>query len=125
MTKIAEAGSLFQLINSWAKGHIDEQQVHMDAEVMFEALQSTMQKPVMENRISLVYEVLSQLSILNYQLITSEDIPAIIQFLNTPQGEEQEGWRKWHSYWDTLDITQRRDSLEGNSYYSTTPFSSD
>lgn len=117
-----EVGQLFQLLNNWAEGHINEQQVHVDAEVMFEELQSNIQKPITEGHILIIYEVLSQLSILNYQLITVEDVPVIVQFLNTLQGQEQEGWRKWRSYWDNLDIKQRRKLLEENSYYSTTPF---
>jgi hypothetical protein len=99
MNDAIEVSEVFQLLHRWKEGHIDEQQVHMDAELMFEKLQAKIQRPSDDNHASIMYEVLSQLSILNYQLITPEDVLAIARFLETPLGQEHEGWREWRKYW--------------------------
>jgi hypothetical protein len=122
MSEDVEAVHILQMLNRWAQGDIDEQQVHIDAEVMFEKLQDKVSKPSENTHLSIVYEILSQLSILNYQLITRDDIPVILQFLNTPLGQEYVGWDRWRSYWNNLDMKQRRRHLAANPYYATHPF---
>ena len=43
--------------------------------------------------------------------LTTEDIPAILEFLDTPPGKELEAWDKWEKYWDNLDYPARRKRL--------------
>ena len=64
-------------------------------------------------------EVISWLELLNHELITPEDVPAIQAFLRTPLGDELQGWARWREYWDTLDYERRREELKANPYYST------
>lgn len=111
-----------RILNKWRRGEIDEQQIHMLTERMFEDLQDRIRRPPEDNHMSILYEVLSQLSILNYQLITSDDIPAFLRFLETPEGKEGEGWYEWRKYWENIDFRRRRKVLADNSYYSTDPF---
>jgi hypothetical protein len=68
---------------------------------------------------SIAIEVLSQLEILNHQLITTDDIPVIMEFLDTPPGEERDGWVKWQSYWKNVDYENRKRELIANPYYCT------
>ena len=35
-----------------------------------------------------------------FERLTTEDIPAILEFLDTPPGKELEAWDKWEKYWD-------------------------
>jgi hypothetical protein len=44
------------------------------------------------------------------RLIT-DDIPAILEFLNTPPDKSLEAWDKWEKYWANLDYPERRKKL--------------
>lgn len=47
-----------------------------------------------------------------------EDIPAILEFLDTPKGREAQAWEKWKKYWANPDMRARQWKLAGNPYYS-------
>lgn len=47
--------------------------------------------------------------------LTSEDIPAILEFLDTPPGKSLEAWDKWEKYWVNLDYAERRRKLLDNA----------
>lgn len=70
---------------------------------------------------AIALEVLLNLTALYEQLITPEDIPALLTFLATPPGKELEGWRALHQYWDSIDFEQRRLKLMSHPYYSKFP----
>lgn len=43
--------------------------------------------------------------------LTTDDIPMILEFLDTPPGKSLEAWDKWEKYWATLDYPARRKKL--------------
>jgi len=106
------------LLESWRAGTLDEREVHAHAETLLETAGEIPQYPDSDRR-SIAAEVLLQLDILNHQLITTEDIPAIEAFLKTPPGQELRGWAEWRSYWKQLDLESRRQKLVSNPYYCT------
>ncbi|MGB5162978.1 MAG: hypothetical protein WBO69_12435 [Thermoanaerobaculia bacterium] len=110
---------LRELLKRWDSGELDARQVHEHAEQLWDSLEQH-QFP-REDRRSIAAEVLSQLDILNHQLITPEDIPAMMQFLDTLRGSELDGWKRWQRYWDELDMDERIESLKDNNYYSAYP----
>ena len=112
-------GLLRELLNRWTSGELNAHQVHEQAEQLWDSLEQH-QFP-REDRRSIAAEVLSQLDILNHQLITPEDIPAMMQFLETPVGEELQAWDRWQRYWDELDMDERIESLKDDNYYSAYP----
>jgi hypothetical protein len=58
---------------------------------------------------STALEIISNLETLNHQLITVDDIPAMLNFLDTLPEKEQEGWTKWKIYGiNRLESTQVR-----------------
>jgi hypothetical protein len=117
---------LRSLLRQWADGNVDEQEVHADAEYLFEQLQELTQRPDDTNVGSLLYEALSHLSFLPQQLIIKDDIIVILNFLDTPPDMLEEGWKNWYRYWDDeLDYAQRRHILSDNLYYSTYKFPSE
>ena len=61
---------------------------------------------------SIPMQVLVELDILNHQLITRDDIPALLEFLRTPPSEELQGWMRWQKYNDELDIDRRKEELK-------------
>ena len=47
--------------------------------------------------------------------ITTDDIPAILEFLDTPSDKSLEAWDKWEKYWANLDYPERRRRLLENA----------
>jgi len=43
--------------------------------------------------------------------LTTDDIPMILEFLDTPPGKSLEAWEKWEKYWANLDYPARRKKL--------------
>ena len=108
---------LLDLLKQWEAGTLSESQLHEKAEELWE--QDEWSQLDKDNPRSIAIEVLSQLEILNHQLITTEDIPAIVNFLRTPIGQEQNGWKTWRQYWENIDLEARKQTLKDNPYYST------
>jgi len=104
------------LLIDWRDGRKTVRQVHETAEALMEAHDWT--ELPRASAESIQYEVLCQLDILNRQLITSDDIDAFLEFLEAPNGAEEEAWAKWDAYWDSLDFDERRKALHGDAYYA-------
>lgn len=113
-----ERGELQALLDSWQASTVGEREVHERAETLLEEVGELPHYPESDPR-SIAQEVLLQLDMLNHQLITTEDIPAIKAFLETPSGQELQGWAAWKRYWKQLDIDARRQELTSNPYYCT------
>jgi len=47
--------------------------------------------------------------------LTTDDIPAILEFLDTPPDKSLEAWDKWEKYWASLDYPERRKKLLKNA----------
>lgn len=108
---------LRSLLQRWSLGELTEREVHEEAERLWDQVQQPQQYP-QDDPVSIWVEVVSNLSILGWQLIIPDDIPAMLTFLDTPSGRELEGWAKWQQYWKTIDFEKRRQSLAGNPYYA-------
>ena len=109
---------LLDLLSQWGLGKVDEREVHEQAEAIVEAMDDSTNYPE-SNPHSITLEVLVHLDALNHQLITAEDIPAMCEFLETPEGDETGAWVAWREYWAGIDMTERRRMLTGNCFYST------
>ena len=107
--------SVRSLLVAWQSGKVDEQFVHEAAEELEAGLEAEGDFPRSDPR-SILKEVVSQLSILNHQLVIRADIPEILRFLDAPQGEELQGWSRWSEYWDSQDYEQRAKDLAGTYY---------
>jgi hypothetical protein len=118
-------GQLRSILNNWQRGEINEQEVHAEAEYLFEQLQETTLRPPEDDPDSITYEALSHLSALPYQLIVPGDTPIIIDFLNAQPENLAAKWAKWRVYWGGIDYKSRREALAANSYYSTDAFPGD
>ena len=108
---------LLDLLDKWEMGILSEAKVHEKAEKLWE--QNDWPDYDEGDSRSIGIEVLSHLEILNHQLITKEDIPAIVHFLKTVEGGEQDGWDAWRRYWNDLDLAARKERLKNHPYYCT------
>ncbi len=109
--------TLLNLILQWESGRLTEIEVHQKAEELWK--QENWPDYADDNPRSIAIEVLLQLETLNHQLITKDDLPAIVGFLNTPKGAETSGWSTWRNYWESLDLESRKATLKDHPYYST------
>ena len=112
-TKLNE--ELTSLLNRWADSEIDEFQVHDLAENLFS--HTDWQKYGDEDPRSVPLELLSNLDIMNQQLITSKDIPAMLGFLALGEEQPTEAWIRWSAYWDKLDFESRKAELANHPFY--------
>ena len=113
-----ERVELTKLLELWKAGSLNEREVHERAEFLLDEIGELPNYSESDPR-SVAAEVLMQLEILNHQLITREDIPAMEAFLRAQPGHEAEAWAKWRSYWEQLNIESRRQKLGNNPYYCT------
>ena len=114
----ASREALIDLLRRWRLGVINERQVHELAESLWESYPDGPPTYPRGDPRSIAIEVLSQLEVLNVQLITPEDIPAFLEFLDTEAGQEQAAWEKWARYWAGVDFKRRLRELADNPYYS-------
>lgn len=104
------------LLSRWEVGELDEQAVHEQAEEMWSMLEVDRALPEDDYQ-SIIIEAIAQLEILNRQLVTPQDVPAFRRFLAAPEGREREAWSEWRSYWEGIDMRQRRRALADRPYY--------
>ncbi len=107
---------VLQILENWKTGEINEIIAQEKAEKLCEEFMHYENLPY-SNPEAIAYEILSQLEILSHQLIIKEDIPFMIDFLNTKAGEEKKAWESWQNYWDEIDISDRLDKLRDNNFY--------
>lgn len=108
---------LRDLLRAWQRGELTAREVHESAE----AILRQVGRPIVpeEDSHSIPLEVVSQLDILNHQWIVRDDIPAILDFLNTEPGDEILAWSRWRSYWAGIDYEARKRMLREDPYYCT------
>lgn len=104
------------LLEKWLRGEVGEHEVMEEAERLIDTL-GWPEFPEGDDR-SIAMEVLSQLEILGHQLITKQDIPAMLHFLSADTGHSLEAWSQWREYWNGVDFSERRQKLKGNPFYS-------
>ena len=107
---------LLSLLHQWKVGLINEAQLQETAEAMLANRNNTTEAS-REDDESVAMEVLLYLDVLPALLVTKDDIDAIEDFLNTPRGRAPEGWRKWSTYWDSIDEAKRRYDVRDNPFY--------
>jgi len=109
---------LIEILSKWKSGEYYEKQVHELAEKLLGSLNEIPNYPNY-NYYSIEIEVILNLDVLNYQLITVEDVDSMLEFLYTKKGDELESWKKWGDYMDSIDWEKRKRELKDNEYYLT------
>ncbi|XVN40870.1 MAG: hypothetical protein RCO49_09110 [Rickettsia endosymbiont of Argas persicus] len=66
---------------------------------------------------SVTSEIIAYFEMLDLDYITQEDIESIIEFLNTPIGKFDEGWKKWQQFEYSTNIEERIKKLNGQYPY--------
>jgi hypothetical protein len=101
---------LRDILLRWRSGELTASDVHEAAEQLYESCSTGLEYQPRGPR-SIGAEILSQLSILNHQLITRDDIPAMLRFLDVNLGSELDAWSEWTRYIDGIDYQDRENEL--------------
>ena len=82
MAKIITRQDLIELLEKWSKGELDAENVHSWALSIY--FNDNYEKNDWEGDDSVTNEVLGHLDMLDMNFVTTDDIPALIEFLKTP-----------------------------------------
>ena len=115
MSMIAETElKITWLLDGWYRGLVSPAEVHHFAE-------QWMAKICLVDDIDrslAVFEVLSQLDILNQQLIIRADIPEMLKFLDYAKTNPSEARDNWNKYWKSVDFKERAEMLSQSDFYA-------
>ena len=70
-----------------------------------------------ETENSVTNEVLAALDMMDMNLMTPEDVPAYVKFLETPHGSFDVGYSQLQQYIKQIDIKKRAAALAANPFY--------
>lgn len=107
------------LLDQWEQGILDERQVMDRAEDMWDTVDDDVVNLPDAHPCSTVLEALHDLSVLNWQLIIKQDLPAIRSFLNADSRETESAWRIYRAYWESTNLSARKHALQHSSFYIT------
>ncbi len=71
-----------------------------------------------DDNCSVMKEVLQYLESMNMNLIIKDDIPSLLDFLNSPNGEFKNSYAIWKKYNDAIDYLDRKKKLKNTPFYS-------
>ena len=105
---------IIDFLQQWKSGAIDEVAADMEGEYLCEQYvddESDADCDAIEE------EVLILLGTLFPSMVTVDDVPAFIKFLQTPPEEEKQAFAEWSAYWDSIDFDERHRQLAANPNY--------
>ena len=102
---------LRELLTQWSLGNMHAVDVLELAESYYDAVTNGRAVSPLEE------ELISQLSVLNQQLLTKEDIPKMLQLIEAVGGDEVKALNSWRSYLDSIDYEERRARLIDPPYW--------
>jgi hypothetical protein len=117
-SKVITRADLATMLKHWLDGRRAAHQVHEWAEARAgnNAFDVEDWEGVESN--SVANEVLRALDMLNMNLMLPDDIPFYLEFLDTPEGHFDEGYRKWRDALNRIDYSAREEALRANSLYA-------
>ena len=117
MRKVVSRGEVIDVLQKWLKGEVDEEELYRWAGSRYSVSDYDVEDR--EEDDSITNEVLGHLDMMDMNLVVKEDIPAMIEFLNTPKGKFNEGYSQWARYTKSINYKQRKEKLRHNPFYKT------
>jgi hypothetical protein len=108
-TRILKRDELAQKLKDWQGGRISSEELLRWADALYPS--DDVDYEDWEGDDSVTNEVLAALDMLDMNLALPEDAPIYLQFLATPVGEFQNGYRRYKQALDRIDYDNRRTSL--------------
>ncbi|MCZ7586570.1 MAG: hypothetical protein M5R36_26335 [Deltaproteobacteria bacterium] len=89
---------LRDLLNNWQSGAIDDVALSREATELWNKYGVWINAPETDAR-SITKTALEGMLLRTEPRYSTGDVPAVLDFLNTPMGEEAAGWERWRAYW--------------------------
>lgn len=109
--------SLISLLQAWKEDKITAADVYETAKRLCLPQQLKVLDLEGPKISSVTRDILGHLKLLNANLITREDIEPAIEFLRTPLGQYEEGYKRWQRYKGSIDYEDRAERLKGQAPY--------
>ncbi len=115
-----EPNELREMLEAWRDGRRSTRGVHewAEAQVLGSVRQGSWTVPAAGASGSFPAEVLLRISLLNQELLTSEDVPTLLALLAEAREREADAWVKWEVFRRGLWEGSRAESLRGDPYYA-------
>ena len=107
---------IVQVLNTWQSGDIEASEVLAWAEVRY--IPGELEVDDEEDGGSVCIEVLQHLDCLDMNLVVKQDIPLLLEFLSTANGQFALGLERWGRITASIDYKQRMKQLRGIEPYS-------
>jgi hypothetical protein len=118
MSRVVTRAELAEMLYRWQAGALSNRQVHDWAEELFgPADYDDWEGEGMEDG-SVACAVLGELDQLDMNLLTVDDVPALLGFLATPPGEFRQGLADWEAEVAKRNIPARQRALRDDPVYA-------
>ena len=118
MARVVSRVEVANVLRQWQDRALTVSQMHEWAEGLYLPGDIDFDDNEGELEDSAVKEVLASLDLLDMNLVTADDVPIYLEFLNTPVGQFQEGYRRFQAALATIDYEKRRVALAGDPFYA-------
>jgi hypothetical protein len=89
---------LREFLRAWEHEGADPATLLEDADDLFQAV-AEWGEVARDDPRSIPAEVALRLEEMHHRWVVPEDVPAMVEFLDTPTGAEAEAWDAWDAYW--------------------------
>jgi hypothetical protein len=101
-----------QKIIDWQNDEITKEEIQEWAEeIRFEA-------DLNEEEEFVGIEVISYLEFINIDKTTKEDIPYVLEYIDNAKRYEDEAYRKWYKYRESINYQKRAEELKNDPFYA-------
>ena len=118
MKRIICRKDLKEKLLQWQKGQMTAHELHEWAEGNYlnDDVECEDWDEIEEH--SVTNEVLAELDMMDMNLMTTEDVPAYLDFLETPPASFEEGYKKLQQYLKQNDMKKRAAALSADPFYA-------
>jgi len=117
MKKIITRNELRDLLTKWQRGQITAEELNSLAGELYPNDEVGYEDWEADGESSVTNEVLAALDMMDMNLMVPEDVPAYLEFLNTPLGSFKEGYSKLRQCLQHINIEDRQVALSKIPFY--------
>lgn len=117
MQKVITRKELRELLTQWQQGQITAEQLNGFAGELYPNDDVDYEDWEGDGENSVTNEVLAALDMMDMNLVVPEDVPAYLEFLNTPVGLFNEGYSKFRQHLQDVNIEERQKALSEIPFY--------
>jgi len=118
MARVVSRSEIADVLRQWQARALTVGQVYEWAERLYLPGEIDFDDNEGEEEESAAKEVLASLELLKMNLVTADDIPIYLEFLNTPSGQFKEGYQRFLTALSDIDHKKRSLALADDPFYA-------